>query len=118
MSTINTNFIVSPRWILPVIPRNSLLENHSLVVIENKIAHILPTADIPEKYSELTHLELPNQLLLPGLVNTHGHAAMALLRGYADDFELKTWLAEHIWPVENRLVDFDFVYDGTTLAIA
>ena len=118
MSTINTNFIVSPRWILPVIPRNSLLENHSLVVIENKIAHILPTADIPEKYPELTHLELPNQLLLPGLVNTHGHAAMALLRGYADDFELKTWLAEHIWPVENRLVDFDFVYDGTTLAIA
>ncbi|MBT3737190.1 MAG: TRZ/ATZ family hydrolase, partial [Gammaproteobacteria bacterium] len=118
MSTINTNFIVSPRWILPVIPRNSLLENHSLVVIENKIAHILPTANIPEKYPELTHLELPNQLLLPGLVNTHGHAAMALLRGYADDFELKTWLAEHIWPVENRLVDFDFVYDGTALAIA
>ena len=118
MSTINTNFIVSPRWILPVIPRNSLLENHSLIVIENKIAHILPTTDIPEKYQELTHLELPNQLLLPGLVNTHGHAAMALLRGYADDFELKTWLAEHIWPAENRLVDFDFVYDGTTLAIA
>ena len=118
MSTINTNFIVSPRWILPVIPRNSLLENHSLIVIENKIAQILPTTDIPEKYQELTHLELPNQLLLPGLVNTHGHAAMALLRGYADDFELKTWLAEHIWPAENRLVDFDFVYDGTTLAIA
>ena len=118
MSTINTNFIVSPRWLLPVIPRNSILENYSLVVIENKIAEILPTAEIPENYPELTNLELPNQLLMPGLINTHGHSAMALLSGYADDFELKTWLAEHIWPIENRLVDFEFVYDGTTLAIA
>ena len=118
MSTISTNFIVSPGWILPVIPKNSLLENHSLVVVENRIKHILPTAEALKLHAELPNLELPNQILLPGLINTHGHSAMALLRGYADDFELMTWLGEHIWPVENRLVDFDFVYDGTTLAIA
>ena len=118
MSTFNTNFIVSPGWVLPIIPRNSLLENHSLIIRENKIESILPTVDALKQHPELPNLQLPNQILLPGLINTHGHSAMALLRGYADDFELMTWLEKHIWPVENRLVDFDFVYDGTSLAIA
>jgi 5-methylthioadenosine/S-adenosylhomocysteine deaminase len=118
MSTISTNFIVSPSWILPVVPTNLLLENHSLVVINNKIKCILPTSTAIEQHAGLPNLELPNQVLMPGLINTHGHSAMALLRGYADDYELKTWLGEHIWPIENKLVDYDFVYDGTTLAIA
>lgn len=118
MSTISTNFIVSPSWILPVVPRNSLLENHSMIVLKNKIKCILPTSAAIEQYAELPNLELPNQVLMPGLINTHGHSAMALLRGYADDYELMTWLGEHIWPIEKKLVDFDFVYDGTTLAIA
>jgi len=53
--------------------------------------------------------------LLPGLVNTHTHAAMALLRGYADDMALHDWLTEKIWPVEGRLTP-DAIYWGTKLA--
>ena len=56
-------------------------------------------------------------LLLPGLVNTHGHAAMTLLRGYADDLPLQEWLEEKIWPVEENLTGDD-IYWGTLLAIA
>ncbi len=52
---------------------------------------------------------------LPGLVNTHTHAAMTLLRGYADDMELKTWLERHIWPVEAKLTE-EHVFWGTKLA--
>ncbi|MFW5722892.1 MAG: amidohydrolase [Desulfohalobiaceae bacterium] len=53
--------------------------------------------------------------ILPGLVNAHTHAAMTLLRGYADDMELHTWLTEHIWPFEAGLTEED-VYAGALLA--
>jgi len=54
-------------------------------------------------------------LALPGLVNTHTHAAMTLLRGYADDMILQDWLSQKIWPLEAHLVQSD-VYWGTKLA--
>lgn len=54
-------------------------------------------------------------VVMPGLVNTHTHAAMTLLRGYADDLPLKVWLEDHIWPAEANLTDRD-VYTGTLLA--
>lgn len=53
--------------------------------------------------------------ILPGLVNAHNHAAMALLRGYADDARLMVWLKDYIWPVEARMTAED-VYVGTLLA--
>ena len=52
---------------------------------------------------------------IPGMVNTHTHAAMSLLRGYADDMNLHEWLEKYIWPVEAKLTDDD-VYWGTRLA--
>jgi len=54
-------------------------------------------------------------IALPGLVNTHTHAAMTLLRGYADDMILQDWLAQKIWPLEAHLTGED-VYWGTRLA--
>jgi 5-methylthioadenosine/S-adenosylhomocysteine deaminase len=54
--------------------------------------------------------------LLPPFYNTHVHAAMTLLRGYADDMELFTWLNNYIWPAEAKLTEED-IYDGTRLAI-
>jgi len=54
-------------------------------------------------------------IALPGLVNTHTHAAMTLLRGYADDMVLQDWLSQKIWPLETHLTGDD-VYHGTRLA--
>ncbi len=54
-------------------------------------------------------------LALPGMVNTHTHAAMSLLRGFADDMPLQAWLSEKIWPLEAHLTGDD-VYWGTKLA--
>ncbi|MEL7297334.1 MAG: amidohydrolase family protein [Pseudomonadota bacterium] len=56
------------------------------------------------------------RVLMPGLVNGHTHAAMALMRGIADDLELMTWLTQYIFPAELELVDEDFIATGTTLA--
>ena len=57
-------------------------------------------------------------LVMPGLVNCHCHAAMSLFRGLADDLPLEQWLHEHIFPAEARWVDFDFAAAGTRLAAA
>lgn len=60
-------------------------------------------------------IEGGGDLALPGLVNTHTHAAMTLLRGYADDMPLQDWLTLKIWPLEAHLTGDD-VYLGTKLA--
>jgi 5-methylthioadenosine/S-adenosylhomocysteine deaminase len=56
--------------------------------------------------------------ILPGLVNTHTHAAMVCFRGLADDLPLMEWLEQHIWPAEAKYVNREMVYAGTILAIA
>lgn len=56
-----------------------------------------------------------NKAAVPGFVNAHTHAAMTLLRGYADDLELHDWLTNHIWPLEAKLTEED-VYWGARLA--
>lgn len=61
-------------------------------------------------------IDAAGKLVIPGFVNAHTHAAMTLLRSYADDYPLHTWLTEKIWPVEARLTGED-VYWGTLLAI-
>jgi 5-methylthioadenosine/S-adenosylhomocysteine deaminase len=103
-------------WVLPVDPGFALLENHSVAVRNGKIVAIVPT----EKALFPAHREfhLPGHLLMPGLINAHGHAAMCLFRGLADDFPLMTWLQEYIWPAEQQHVDAGFVADGTRLAVA
>jgi 5-methylthioadenosine/S-adenosylhomocysteine deaminase len=62
-------------------------------------------------------LDAAGRTLLPGLVNGHTHAAMALFRGFGSDLTLMDWLEHHIWPAEARLAEDD-VYWGTRLACA
>ena len=50
-----------------------------------------------------TELDAEGMAVLPAFYNTHTHAAMSLLRGYADDLPLEKWLTEYIWPYENRM---------------
>jgi len=108
--------IVDARWIVPVEPAGTVLDHHSLIVDAGKIVALLPTPEAHRQYAARRHLRLTEHLLLPGFINLHTHAAMALLRGYADDVPLMRWLQERIWPAESRLVSAEFVHDGTLLA--
>jgi len=111
------DLLLVPRWIVPVVPRGLVLEHHALAVHQGRIVALLPAEQIADlKVRE--RRELPDHLLIPGLVNAHGHAAMSLFRGLADDLPLMTWLTDHIWPAEGRWVNADFVRLGTELAIA
>ncbi len=112
------DLLILPGWIIPIEPAGVTLANHALAVDRGRILALLPTAEARQRFLPRETIELPGQVLLPGLVNLHTHAAMSLLRGYADDLPLMRWLSEHIWPAEARHADADFVRDGTLMACA
>ncbi len=85
---------------------------NAYVVVENQTIKEIAT----EKPEGLEILGGPHDIVLPGLINTHTHAAMTLFRGLADDLPLMSWLNDHIFPAEARHVDADFVYLGSLLA--
>lgn len=112
------DLLICADWILPIVPADSLLEGCALAIDQGKIIALVPQAEAAKRFAPRQQLNLGNQLLMPGLVNAHGHAAMSLLRGFADDQPLHTWLQDYIWPIEARWVGEDFVRDGTQLALA
>lgn len=112
------DLLIRPEWIIPIEPRGVTLSGHSLAVNRGRIAALLPNKEVLHRFRPRQTLELPGQVLLPGFINLHTHAAMSLLRGYADDLPLKRWLAERIWPAEARHANADFVQAGTLLACA
>ncbi|MDC1210670.1 TRZ/ATZ family hydrolase [Porticoccaceae bacterium] len=118
MQPIKIDLLINSRWIIPVIPENRFFENCALAIDQQKIVGIYPQAEAQSKFDPASVVNLEDHILMPGLVNAHGHAAMSLLRGYADDLPLQPWLEEHIWPVEARVLSADFVADGTNLAMA
>jgi 5-methylthioadenosine/S-adenosylhomocysteine deaminase len=109
--------LIHPGWIVPVVPHGVVLQNHSIAISGGHISALLPRQEA-ETIAAKEVLDLPGHVLLPGLINSHGHAAMSLLRGYADDLPLLPWLEQHIWPAEAAHVSAAFVRDGVELAIA
>lgn len=110
--------ILNARWVIPVEPAAEVLDHHSIIVRDGRIAALLPTPVATRDFTAPKVVDLPRHALLPGFVNAHTHAAMSLFRGLADDLPLKTWLEQHIWPAEARWADREFVRDGTRLAVA
>ena len=110
--------VLHPRFVLPVAPENVVLEGASLALEDGRIAAVGPRSDIDARFPGADALELHSHVLMPGLVNAHGHLAMTLMRGLSESQPLDAWLEETIWPLEARCVDAEFVADGTALALA
>ena len=108
--------IISAKWICPVRPHNITLEDHSIVIDQDRIIDIIETKKVASLYQTQEHFQFHHHIVTPGLINAHTHAAMNLFRGFADDQPLHTWLNESIWPLEKKWVTPDFVYDGTLIA--
>jgi 5-methylthioadenosine/S-adenosylhomocysteine deaminase len=115
---IKNGFLLEPRWLVPVEPAGAVLTHHAVVVAEGKIEAVLPVAEAAAAFAGYGRVALDQHVLIPGLVNAHTHAGMALMRGLADDLPLMSWLEEHIWPAEKRHVSPEFVRDGTLAACA
>ena len=83
---------------------------------DSRIAYL--GASCPEVGTAREVIDGRGFLVLPGLINTHTHAAMTLFRGLADDLPLKDWLEQHIFPAEARFINPETVYWGSLLACA
>jgi len=94
----------------------TLFSPGAIAVRGGEIVAVGPAAQIGAKYAARERYDAAGKIILPGLVNTHTHAAMTLLRGIADDLPLDRWLTENIFPAEGKNVSPGFVYDGTLLA--
>jgi len=124
----NSAIALVAEWIVPMthtpvpgekqLSSSKWLEGHALIIEDSKIADILPTEQLQDRYPDAEITQMDGMALMPGLINAHCHAAMSLLRGFSDDLPLHQWLETAIWPVEAKFVDEDFVYQGTQLAIA
>jgi len=110
--------LINARWVVPVEPAGVALERHAVAVRDGRIEAVLPMAEAAQRYADYPRVDLPGHALIPGLVNAHTHAAMALMRGVADDLPLMRWLQEHVWPIEEKHASAQFVKDGTLLACA
>jgi 5-methylthioadenosine/S-adenosylhomocysteine deaminase len=112
------DLLLEARWVVPVEPHAVVLEQHAVAVHAGRIVAIMPIAAARAAFAPRQCVKLPEQALIPGLVNTHTHNPMTLLRGLADDLPLMVWLQQHIWPAEAKVLGPEFVRDGTELAVA
>lgn len=110
--------LIHARWIVPIVPKNSFLENHSIAIDHGKIVAIMPTYEAKKQYNADKIHEFPDHVVLPGFVNAHAHSPMVLFRGLADDLKLMDWLENYIWPKEQACLTQEFIRDGIQLAMA
>ena len=112
------DLLIEARWVVPVEPHAVVLENHAVAVDGDRIIALLPISEARTAYAPRERVELAEHALIPGLVNSHTHNPMTLLRGLADDLPLMVWLQQHIWPAEAKVIGPEFVRDGVELAVA
>lgn len=95
---------------------NKKIIREGAIAIENKtIIDVGKTQVLKQKYGRgYEKVDAKGKVIIPGLINTHQHAAMSLLRGYADDLPLKEWLEKWIWPIEQHMTAHD-IYAGALL---
>jgi 5-methylthioadenosine/S-adenosylhomocysteine deaminase len=110
--------LIHPRYLVPVRPAGVVFDAWSVAISDDLIVRLLPRDEAEQAFPAADVIELPDHVMLPGLINMHTHSPMNLLRGYADDMSLHNWLRQHIWPAEQEFVGPNFVTDGTRLAIA
>ena len=117
--------LLLPTWLITMAKADAadngaaqVIANQAVYMNDGRIRAVGPAEQLLADYPDAHATELTDHVLIPGLVNAHGHSAMTLFRGLADDLSLMTWLERHIWPAESAHVSAEFATCGTELAIA
>ncbi len=107
------NLIIEGGTVVTVGSKGTLRDG--IVVIEDdRIVDVGKSRELKNRYRGYDKIDAKAKVVIPGLVNTHQHAGMSLLRGYADDLPLQEWLENWIWPMEKHMTGRD-IYVGALL---
>jgi 5-methylthioadenosine/S-adenosylhomocysteine deaminase len=110
--------ILADGVVLTVNQDMDLYPNGAVAIRGDSIVAVGPSDEILRQYTAAEVVRCDGQIIMPGLVNAHTHAAMTLLRGVADDLRLDVWLMGYVMPTEHRFVSPEFCRLGTLLACA
>ncbi|HXE74616.1 MAG TPA: amidohydrolase [Candidatus Xenobia bacterium] len=113
---VRVDLLITGGTVVTVDAERRVIENGAVAIRGERIVAVGPAAELEKKYKPRRRRRADGRLILPGLINTHTHAAMSLYRGVADDRSLEDWLHNFIFPLEARFTTKDFVYWGTLLA--
>ena len=113
---IDADFIICSDYVLQMDEALTLLEDGAIAVKGKEILEVGTSGNILKRYTSSQIIKGEGRVVLPGLINTHTHAAMVYFRGIADDLPLTEWLNKHIWPEENRWLSPAFISDAVELA--
>ncbi|MGB2106018.1 MAG: amidohydrolase family protein [Porticoccaceae bacterium] len=80
MPPISIDLLLHCQWVLPIVPNNQILQDHSVAIDGGRIIEVLPTQDATHKYSSANIEKLSRHILMPGLINTHCHSSTRLMR--------------------------------------
>lgn len=108
--------IYTARYVVTMDGQRDLIDDGAVAVRGENIVGVGKRAGIEKQFQARVHVNRPDAILMPGLINTHTHAAMSLFRGIADDMRVQDWLNKFIFPAEAKNVTPDFVLWGTRLA--
>src|SRR5207302_5881723 len=111
------DLVISGRYVVTMDPQRRVIAGGAVAIQGDHIAAVGAIADIDRAWQPKKRIDRPGAAIIPGLINTHTHAAMSLFRGIADDLKLDDWLNKFIFPAEAKNVNADFVRWGTRLAV-
>ena len=115
--SVTADLILTGKYLLTMDQKQQLIEEGGVAIAGDSILAVGKGKDLLARYPGARVMAEPHGLIMPGLVNVHTHAAMALFRGLADDLPLMQWLQDYIFPLEAGLSG-EVVYQGTLLSIA
>ena len=110
------SLVVSGGTVVTVDAANRVIANGAVAIDGADIVAVDTADSITKQFRGRETIDATGQIILPGLINTHTHAAMVLYRGLADDLALSEWLNKYIFPAEAKTVSPEFVRAGTRLA--
>ncbi len=110
--------LITADFVVTMNPTYDIYAPGAVAVTGDSIVTVGSRDALTAAYSAKEQLDLGNTVVMPGLINTHGHAPMTLLRALVDDLRLDVWLMGYMMPVEGSFVNANFCWLGTQLAAA
>ncbi|MHC1784341.1 MAG: amidohydrolase family protein [Anaerolineaceae bacterium] len=116
MQPFSVDFLLAGGTIVTMDAGRKVIKNGALAIKDSRIVWIGEKNQVGDQFKPTQTLEITGKVVIPGMINTHGHWAMTLFRGLVDDRPLESWL-DKIWKVEAAVVSAESVVTGAQLAM-